>query len=109
MSLSDLKEKFSELEIHFLYATNCIILDKLVVPKDKRNHGLGSLVMKELVELADEAGWIVMLTPSDSLGATSVSRLKKFYKRFGFEMNQGKSKQFELPNYSMFRNPNCCE
>lgn len=106
MTLSELKEKHSDLDISFMYASDCLVLDRLVVPKDRRKEGLGSSFMKDLVSIAQDNKWIIMLSPSDSLGATSVSRLRKFYGRFGFERNFGKKKRFELPNYGMYKMPN---
>ena len=47
---------------------------------------------------------LIILTPSDSFGATSILRLKKFYKRFGFVENKGRNKDFQL-SCGMYRKP----
>ena len=60
-------------------------LDKIVVPGGMRGVGIGSEVLTKIAEKADELGIRVFLTPSKSYGATSVGRLKRFYKRFGFK------------------------
>jgi hypothetical protein len=49
--------------------------------------------MEDLIDLCDERGWALALTPSDFAGA-SVPRLKKFYKSLGFVANSGKNKDF---------------
>lgn len=70
-----------------------IVLEDLVVPKGQRKQGVGSAFMGDLVEMADRLGKRVVLTTGvrdDATGTTSASRLKKFYKRFGFVENKGK-------------------
>lgn len=59
-------------------------LDKILVPSGMRGVGIGSEVMSKIGEYADKIGLPVFLTPSTSYGGTSLERLKRFYKRFGF-------------------------
>lgn len=63
-------------------------LGKIEIPKSKRGTGIGSEVMQKIIDFADEAGKDIRLTPSTDFGATSVKRLEKFYKGFGFEKNK---------------------
>lgn len=79
-------------------------LSKINVPKDKQGSGLGTQVMNDLVTAADAEGARISLTPDTSFGGTSVSRLKDFYKRFGFVENKGKNKDFSTRN-TMYRDP----
>lgn len=60
-------------------------LDKILVPSGMRGVGIGSEVMSKIGEYADKIGLPVFLTPSTSYGGTSLERLKRFYKRFGFK------------------------
>lgn len=71
-----------------------ISLSSIKVDKDKRGQGLGTIVMKELLEFAQKNGYRVTLTPSTDLGASSVNRLINFYKRFGFVLNKGRNRDF---------------
>lgn len=80
-----------------------VILDKLVVAD--QNNGNGTRFMNNLIAEADANGWTLALTPDDSFGATSVKRLKDFYKRFGFKDNKGRNTDFTI-NESMVRRPN---
>ena len=66
--------------------------------------GRGTRFMTDLANAADRNGWTLALTPDDSYGATSVNRLKRFYKRFGFKENKGRNTDF-LINESMVRYP----
>jgi len=52
--------------------------------------------MEDLIRFADERGLQIRLNPSDELGATSLGRLERFYKRFGFVKNSGRNKDFSI-------------
>lgn len=79
-------------------------LSRVIVPKELRGSGLGSAFMDDLSRYADESGVSVRLSPSTDFGATSVSRLKDFYKRFGFVENKGRNRDFTTRE-SMYRTP----
>lgn len=81
-----------------------ISLDKIKIDKDKRGEGLGTMAMKNISALGDVNNRIIVLTPSTDFGATSVARLKKFYKQFGFVENKGRNKDYEISD-SMYRLP----
>jgi len=86
---------------------NTIKLDSIIVKKDGRKEGVGSAVMQEITDYADANGLRVVLTPGskdDSHGTTSHGRLVKFYKRFGFKQNKGRSKDFTI-SAGMIRDP----
>ena len=76
-------------------------LSKIVVPKEKRNKGLGEKVMQEIVDYADKNNKRVTLTPSSDFGG-NVKRLKNFYKKFGFVENKGTNKDFSTKE-TMYR------
>lgn len=71
---------------------------------NEQGNGNGTRFMQDLTEIADRNGWTLALTPDDSFGATSVKRLKDFYKRFGFKDNKGRNSDFETRE-SMVRQP----
>jgi len=77
-------------------------LDKIVA--QQKNEGVGTKTMNDLVDWADENDITVALTPSTSFGATSVNRLKDFYKKFGFVENKGRNKIWNT-TASMIREP----
>lgn len=81
-----------------------IVVEKLVVPEDKRSQGVGSAAMQRVIDYADESGKVIALSPSTDFGASSVKRLKTFYKRFGFVENKGRNKDFSVSE-SMIRLP----
>lgn len=82
---------------------NAIELSRIVVPKDARNTGVGTDVMRSISEYADKTGRRVDLSPSSDFGG-SVGRLREFYKRFGFRENKGRAKDFAV-SASMYREP----
>ena len=81
---------------------NIAHLDSIVV--NKQNTGSGTEAMNDLIDWADENEITIALTPSTSFGATSVSRLKDYYKRFGFVDNKGSNKVWNT-TASMIRKP----
>jgi len=74
------------------------------IPADSRKQGLGSEVMFQIISWADGHGVMLSLSPSTDFGASSVSRLTKFYRRFGFKPNKGRNKDFRTRD-TMLRNP----
>lgn len=104
VDLNSIKDSHSDLDIKVSENSNEINLSKIVVPDSQRGIGLGSSFMNDLISYADFVGKRIVLTPSKDFGATSVKRLKDFYKRFGFIENKGKKKNFEISE-SMYRNP----
>jgi hypothetical protein len=71
-------------------------VSRIVVPKQSRGEGLGTRAMTDLTNLADKYGMQMSLSPSTDFGGSSVDRLKKFYKRFGFVENKGRNKDFTI-------------
>jgi len=63
-------------------------LGRIVVPKNLRGSGVGSKAMERIIDIADERGMDIRLTPSADFGATSTKRLEKFYRGFGFVKNK---------------------
>ena len=83
---------------------NTLYLSKIAVPKNQQGQGLGSQAMQEIIDKADAEGKRVVLSPSTEYGASSVGRLKDFYKRFGFVENKGRNKNYAISE-SMYRDP----
>lgn len=63
-------------------------LGKIEVPKNLRGSGVGTEAMERIIARADAEGKDIRLTPSTDFGATSVKRLEKFYRQFGFVKNK---------------------
>jgi len=97
----DLESKYN-VELTVQKALHGYRISKIVIPKEKRGEGLGSKVMKTITNWADTNKQLLMLTPSKDFGATSVSRLKDFYKQFGFVENKGRNKNFQFMD-TMYR------
>ena len=84
-----------------------IKLNVLIVPREKRNQGLGSKAIEALTQYADDNNLRIILDPAtkdDHHGTTSRNRLIKFYKRFGFIENKGRKKDFSVSGM-MIRDP----
>lgn len=91
----------------FLSSKNELKLSLLVVPKERRKEGLGTQAVQALCDLADRYGCRIILSPAlkdDRFGTTSRARLVKFYKKFGFVENRGRSTDYSISG-SMYRNP----
>ena len=63
-------------------------LGKIEVPKKLRGTGVGTEAMERIIAHADAEGKDIRLTPSTDFGGTSVGRLEKFYRQFGFVKNK---------------------
>ncbi len=96
-SVKDIEAKWTAMGANvFLYEKgDTITLSKIVIPKERRNEGAGSAFMQDLIQYADKTGKTIKLTPSADFGG-SVSRLKEFYKRFGFIENKGHNKDYAI-------------
>jgi predicted GNAT family acetyltransferase len=106
MSIKDVGEisaKYPDVKLDVFDNKNNINLNRIVVPKEMRGQGIGSQVMQDIVQYADDVKKPVTLTPSSDFGG-NVNRLKDFYKQFGFVENKGKNKDFSTMD-SMYRNP----
>jgi predicted GNAT family N-acyltransferase len=75
-----------------------------MIVAEEKGKGRGTRFMTDLAAAADSNGWTLALTPDYSFGATSVARLKRFYKRFGFKENKGRYTDFTISE-SMVRRP----
>ena len=102
--LQKIKDKyFDNLEKFNVYEYSDKISIDLLVIKEKGN-GVGTKVMNEICDYADSKNLTIILTPSTDFGGSSISRLKEFYKRFGFVENSGKNKEFGIFE-KMYRKP----
>jgi hypothetical protein len=102
--VSDIENKYinEDIKLDIFETKNEIKLSKIIV--SERNMGVGTSVMNDLTNYADINNKVITLTPSKDFGATSVNRLKTFYKRFGFVENKGRNKDFSYRD-SMYRLP----
>jgi predicted GNAT family acetyltransferase len=82
---------------------NSLILSRIIIKEKVRRTGIGTEIMKDLIEYADSNKQIIALTPSNDFGGDK-NRLIQFYKKFGFKTNNGVHKNFQF-NQSMIRYP----
>ena len=102
-----IKEKYNLTTFFVFERPDSISLNMIEVPKADRKAGVGTAVMNDLIEYADNTGKRILLTPGlqDARhGTTSRTRLVKFYKRFGFVENKGRNKDFQISD-GMYREP----
>jgi predicted GNAT family N-acyltransferase len=104
--VKDIAKKYAEhgIDADVHNGRNAIELSKIIVPKEKRGEGLGSKFMQDLISHADKYEKRIDLSPSKDFGASSVDRLKKFYKQHGFVENKGKHKDYSI-SHTMYRHP----
>jgi len=103
-SLFTIKNRYKKqgIELDISETADEISLSRIVVPV--KGKGVGSSVMEDLRKYADSNNKTITLTPTKDFGATSVSRLKKFYKKFDFVENTGSNKNFKYKD-TMYRKP----
>lgn len=100
---ADLAARYPDVKLDLFGKGDKLYLSRIVVPKDGRGAGAGTAIMQAITAFADANGKTVTLSPSGDFGGT-VSRLKDFYKSFGFVENKGKRRDFEISE-SMYRVP----
>lgn len=92
----------------FMYpmsGTQGVRIATLRVPADQRGMGIGSQVMAQVVEWADRRSVTLVLTPeSEGRGAPSKTKLKQWYRSFGFVPNKGRNKDYYFTD-AMIRPP----
>ena len=98
ISLEDIKNKYPNVDLSINENDKGLTLSKIVVPEGTRSEGIGNNVMKDLIKYADENNLPIALTPDNSFGG-SKTKLKSFYKKFGFKDNKGKNKDFSFRVY----------
>ena len=102
-SIDDIKRNYPNVDLDIYSSPKGLTLSKIVVPKEARSEGVGSSVMSDLVKYADENNLPIALTPDSSFGGNK-TRLKSFYKDFGFVDNKGRNKDFSFRE-TMIRQP----
>lgn len=80
-----------------------LILTRIVLDKESRGTGIGTKIMTDLINYADNNKQIIALTPSSDFGGNK-NRLIQFYKKFGFKKNAGQYKHFGFKD-DMIRYP----
>jgi len=89
MELQHLEIEFG-IDLDLWNAGHYLDLSRIVIPKAKRGQGIGTQVMHLIIKHADQLNLPIYLTPSKDFGASSTSRLTRFYKGLGFQKNQNK-------------------
>lgn len=85
----DLQKNYEvDLWIQYSKISNVIILGKIVVEKKNRGKGIGSKVMQEITDFADEENLRIALTPTKDFGGI-MTKLLNFYNSHGFEKYKG--------------------
>jgi predicted GNAT family N-acyltransferase len=85
--------KDSLIDVQILYKINIdnnykyyIFLQKIIVKKKKRNLGVGTSVMKTIIDFCEENNIKLTLNISDLYGS-DINRLTAFYEKLGFIKN----------------------
>ena len=83
--------------------TQLVEIALLIVPEDKRGQGIASEVLNNIIQWANKSNYSLAIDPSAEFG-TPVTKLKRFYSKFGFKPNKGKHKDYRT-RYTMIYNP----
>lgn len=104
-----LKDKYGKFLIGLdIYENkNSLRLSRIIIDPEYRNDGIGTKIMSDLTNYADNNNKIIVLTPSSDFGGNK-NRLIQFYKKFGFKHNKGYHKSFLFTD-SMIRYPKISE
>jgi GNAT superfamily N-acetyltransferase len=105
-TINDLEKEYEKkgIKIDLHDRKDTIRLSRIIVPKEKRNQGIGTKFMNDLIYIANREKKIITLTPSGDFGG-NVKKLKTFYKNFGFIENKGRNKDFSISD-TYYKEPN---
>jgi len=107
-NLNDIEKEHREkgVEADTYESENVVKLDHLRVEREYRNQGLGSSYMQDLCDYADRTGKDIELSLGDKEKGetTSKNRLIRFYQRFGFVRNFGRTVDYRR-SCQMYRRP----
>ena len=92
-----------ELDLSINERLKAVKLHLIKIPKDKRNQGIGTKTMRQVLDYVDDQGLLMTLTPSSEFGS-SKRRLVEFYKSFGFRLNSGPHRDLRFKD-TMIRKP----
>lgn len=88
----DIRSRYG-VELDIAAQADYMVLSRIVVPEGQREQGVGTNVMQDLVDYADQNNLTLFATPTSDFGGAK-TRLVKFYRRFGFVPNKGRNKDF---------------
>lgn len=107
-SLDELTKKIEqdhpEVKLDISEKNDNISLTRIVVPKDQRNSGIGTQIMRHITNYADSKGITVSLTPSTEYGGNK-SGLERFYRSLGFVPNKGRTADTRISDSWIRRSP----
>jgi GNAT superfamily N-acetyltransferase len=92
-----LKEKYPGVELFAWEHDNKIYFSEIRVPKEQRNQGIGSEIMRVVQKYAQSVGKPIVLSPESSRGKKGA--LERFYKNLDFVHNRGRHKDYSLSNF----------
>lgn len=92
-----------ELDLSYNKNLNAVKLHLIKIPKDRRNQGIGTRTIKQVLDYVDDQGLLMTLTPTNEFGS-SKQRLVEFYKSFGFRLNSGPYRDLRFKD-TMIRKP----
>lgn len=104
LGLEDIKTKYKDkTDYLFLHERNdSIAISNMVVKEEYRNQGIGTQILNDVIDYADEKGKTITLTPTTEFGTQN--KLKKWYKANGFVENKGRNADLRLSD-TMYRLP----
>ena len=80
-----------------------VAISRIVIPKEERNSGTGSAVLRQILAYADAKGLTASLSPSTAFGGSKAG-LERLYGRLGFKPNKGRTADLSISD-SWVRQP----
>lgn len=92
--ISFYENKYPGITLRITEFDNKIKLDKIEVPKDLRNQGIGTEIITALKEYSQRVNKPIVLNPEPEKGKKGA--LQRFYERNEFVDNAGRRKDYDL-------------
>ena len=101
------RNNFPDVDTYISETDDAVNISKIIVDEAKRNQGIGTKAMQDIIDYADSVGKRIELTPSSDFGG-NLNKLKDFYKKLGFKENKGRNKDYEIFE-SMYKQPSVAD
>lgn len=96
--INNFKSQYPGLELHVYQNEYRIAIKSIRLPRELRNQGLGTKIIKSIQDYAQTVGLPIVLIPQPE--SRMKAKLHRFYKNLGFTPNVGRKIDYALSSFT---------